>query len=175
MSDDTYADDAHDEEPETVTLEQLRAAVNMRAAAYGHIFDVLAERFGSDEAVALLGEATRRLGTDMGKHFASHGPDDTAGLCDAFLGGIPGRDALFAPEVIERSDTRMEIQFHRCPLKDFWVADGRSDTEVEQLCRAAGRIDGGLFERAGFVFKGRTWKPGQTGCCRLIVEPGSAG
>ncbi|MEQ8585563.1 MAG: L-2-amino-thiazoline-4-carboxylic acid hydrolase [Thalassobaculaceae bacterium] len=166
------SEDAPRGDVETVTLEQLRAAVNMRAAAYGHMFDVLSERFGAEAAVELLGEATRRLGNDMGAHFTAHGPADTAGLCDAFLGGIPGRDALFAPEVIERSDARMEIQFHRCPLKDFWVADGRSDEEVEQLCRAAGRIDGGLFERAGFVFKGRTWKPGQTGCCRLIVEPG---
>lgn len=175
MSTETSSQDAHEGEPEAVTLDQLRAAVNMRAAAYGHIFDVLTERFGSEEAVDLLGEATRRLGTDMGKHFASHGPDDTVGLCDAFFGGIPGREALFAPEVIERSDARMEIQFHRCPLKDFWVADGRSDADIERLCRAAGRIDGGLFERAGFVFKGRTWKPGQSGCCRLIVEPGADG
>lgn len=75
--------------------------------------------------------------------------------------------------MIERSDARMEIQIHRRPLKDFWVAVGRSNEEVEQLCRAAGRIDGGPFERAGFVFKGRTWKPGQTGCSRLIVEPGA--
>lgn len=158
-----------------VTLEQLRAAVNMRASAYGHIFDVLKERFGAEEAVELLGEATRRLGTDMGAHFTAYGPADTVGLCDAFLGGIPGRDAMFAPEVIERSDQRIEIQFHRCPLKDFWVADGRSDEDVERLCRAAGRIDVGLFETAGFVFKGRTWQPGQTGCCRLIVEPGTEG
>jgi hypothetical protein len=160
---------------DSVTLEQLRAAVNMRASAYGHIFDVLKERFGAEQAVELLGDATRRLGEDMGAKFAEHGPADTVGLCDAFLSGIPGRDAMFAPEVIERSEDRIEIQFHRCPLKDFWVGDGRSDEEVEQLCRAAGRIDGGLFETAGFVFKGKTWKPGQNGCCRLIVEPGAEG
>jgi len=160
---------------DTVTLEQLRAAVNMRAAAYGHIFDVLKERFGTEQAVELLGEATKRLGVNMGATFAEFGPADTIGLCDAFLAGIPGRDELFAPEVIERSEDQMEVQFHRCPLKDFWVADGGSETDVEQLCRAAGRIDGGLFETAGFVFKGKTWKPGQDGCCRLIVEPGTAG
>ena len=157
---------------DNVTLAQLRAAVNMRASAYGHIFDVLKERFGVDEAVALLGEATRRLGVDMGAKFETFGPDDVVGLCDAFLGGIPGRDAMFAPEILRQDEVRMEVQFHRCPLKDFWVADGRSEEEVEQLCRAAAQIDGGLFGAAGFTFKGETWKPGQAGCCRLIVEPG---
>lgn len=160
---------------DTVTLEQLRAAVNMRASAYGHIFDVLKEKFGAEQAVDLLGEATRRLGVDMGAKFAEFGPADTVGLCDAFLGGIPGRDAMFAPEVLQQDAERIEIQFHRCPLKDFWVSDGRSDEDVEQLCRAAGKIDGGLFETAGFVFKGKTWKPGQSGCCRLVVEPGTGG
>ena len=157
---------------DTVSLEQLRAAVNMRASAYGHIFDVLSERFGAEQAVEMLGEATRRLGVEMGAKFQAFGPSDVAGLCDAFLGGIPGRDAMFAPEVLRQDGERMEVQFHCCPLKDFWVADGRSEEQIEQLCRAAGRIDGGLFETAGFTFKGKTWKPGQSGCCRLIVEPG---
>lgn len=70
-----------------MTLKQLRAAVNMRAAAYGHMFDVLSERFGTEAAVELLGEATRRLGNDMEALFTAQGPADTTGQCDAFLGG----------------------------------------------------------------------------------------
>jgi len=158
---------------DTVMLGQLRAAVTRRASGYGHIFDVVSERVGAEQAVEMLGEATRRLGVEMGAKFQEFGPDDVVGLCDAFLGGIPGRDAMFAPEILRHDGERMEVQFHRCPLKDFWAADGRSEEQIEQLCRAAGRIDGGLFETAGFTFKGKTWKPGQSGCCRLIVEPGS--
>ena len=161
-----------DEEP-TITLTQLQAAVGMRAAAYGHVFDVLRERFDSETAVDILGEATYRLGIDMGETFESFGPSDVRGLLSAFLAGIPGRDDLFAPEVAKDDSDGFEIRFHRCPLKDFWVANGRSEEDVKDLCRAAGRIDAGLFGRAGFTFKGETWSPGREGCCILRVVPGT--
>ena len=154
------------------TLDMLKGAFAMRADAYGHIYDVLREEFGAERAVELIARATRRLGGEMGGKFASYGPDDLCGLKDAFLAGIPCVSEMFAPEVKKCDDDALEIQFHRCPLKDHWVARGRSDGDIENLCRAAGAIDGGLFSRAGFTFKGKTWKAGQEGCCLLIVEPG---
>lgn len=166
------ADDSRSEPP--VTLDMLKAAFAMRASAYAHVFDVLREEYGADRAVELIARATRRLGDDMGQKFAHLGPADLDGLRDAFLGGIPCADEMFAPEVKRSDDERLEIQFHRCPLKDTWVAQGRSDEDVEMLCRAAGAIDGGLFTTAGFTFKGETWHPGRGGCCLLKVEPGPA-
>lgn len=157
-----------------VPIEWLQAAFTMRAAAYANMFDVLREAFGADRAVELVGEGTRRMGVTMGAKFADLGPADLAGLKDRFLGGIPAGDVLFQPEVRQCDNDRLEIKFHRCPLKDAWVAMGRSDEDVELLCKAGGAIDGGLFKAAGFVFKGETWVPGETGCCRLIVEPGEA-
>ena len=71
-------------------------------------------------------------------------------------------------------DERLEIQFHRCPLKDTWVEQGRNEEDLELLCKAAGAIDGGLFTRAGFTFKGETWTKGKSGCCLLKVEPGAS-
>ena len=160
-----------DTKPE-ITLDMLKGAFAMRAEAYGHIFDVLTEEFSRDKAVELIGKATERLGKDMGEKFESFGPTDLCGLKDAFLSGIPAVEDMFSPEVIKCDNDRLEIQFHRCPLKDHWVEKGRNDEDIEHLCKAAGAIDGGLFTRAGFVFKGKTWKPGQSGCCRLIIEPG---
>lgn len=165
--------DNNNEAPE-ITYEMLAGAYAMRANFYLEMFDVLRERFDGETAVELIGEATRRLGAEMGKKFSPFGPTDIEGLTDAFLAGIPARDQLFAPEVRKCDAEGMEIQFHNCPLKDNWVAAGRSDTDVEMLCRAAGAIDAGMFGAAGFTFKGETWKPGQTGCCRLVVEPGPA-
>ncbi|MGQ9371606.1 L-2-amino-thiazoline-4-carboxylic acid hydrolase [Azospirillum sp. ST 5-10] len=152
----------------------LRNAYAMRAAAYAHMFDVLRERFGETVALEVGRESTRRLGESMGVKFQGFGPADLTGLCSAFLDGIPNRETMFAPEILRCDDERLEIQFHRCPLKEAWEAQGRSPEDVELLCRMAGAIDGGLFETAGFTFKGITWKPGQEGCCRLVVEPGSA-
>ena len=154
------------------TLDMLKGAFAMRADAYGHIYDVLSEEFGAERAVELIARATRRLGEEMGEKFAFFGPDDLCGLKDAFLGGIPCASEMFAPEVKKCDQQSLEIQFHRCPLKDHWVARGRSECDIENLCRAAGAIDGGLFSRAGFKFRGKTWRRGQKGCCLLIVEPG---
>ncbi|MBP2231222.1 hypothetical protein J2847_004534 [Azospirillum agricola] len=159
--------------PDYPTL--LRNAYAMRAASYAHMFDVLRERFGTDVALEIGQESTRRLGAAMGVKFAGHGPGDLTGLCHAFLDGIPNRDDMFAPEITRCDGEALDIHFHRCPLKEAWQAQGRSDTDLELLCRMAGAIDGGLFEAAGFVFKGETWKPGDEGCCRLKVRPGAAG
>jgi len=157
-------------EPDYPTL--LRNSYAMRAATYAHMFDVLRDRFGTETAMEIGQESTRRLGEAMGVKFASHGPDDLTGLCHAFLDGIPIRDAMFAPEIVCCDDETLEIHFHRCPLKEAWQAQGRSEDDLELLCRMAGAIDGGLFEAAGFVFRGETWKPGDEGCCRLKVLPG---
>lgn len=155
---------------ETRTL--LRRSFAMRAEAYAHMFDVLRERFGTEQALDIAMEATRRMGTAMGAKLARHGPADLAGLRDAFLGGIIDREGMFAPEVRRCDAQELEIKFHRCPLKEAWDAAGRSPEDVQLLCRMAGAIDRGLFEAAGFTFAGETWTPGETGCCRLRVLPG---
>lgn len=150
----------------------LRRSFAMRAAAYGHIFDVLCERLGAEDALRIAMQATGRMGKDMGAAFATHGPNDLAALKDAFLGGIIEGEALFAPEVRRCNAKELEIYFHRCPLKEAWVQQGRSDADIARLCKMAGAIDRGLFERAGFTFAGETWRSGEPGCCTLRVRPG---
>ena len=73
--------------PDYPTL--LRNAYAMRAASYAHMFDVLRERFGTETALEVGQEATRRLGEAMGAKYAGHGPDDLTGLCHAFLSPGP--------------------------------------------------------------------------------------
>lgn len=150
----------------------LRRSFAMRAAAYAHLFDVMRERFGDDAALDIAMQATERMGREMGQAYAAHGPADLRGLKDSFLAGIVEGEALFAPEV-RRCDAReLVIHFHRCPLKEAWLRQGRGDRDLALLCRMAGAIDRGLFERAGFTFAGETWKPGRSGCCTLRVRPG---
>ncbi len=155
-----------------VTFEMLKAAFATRAEAYAQIFDVLREEFGVEKAVKLIATATRRLGESRGGQFAHLGPKNLSGLKEEFLAHIPCGSELFAPEVIKSDDEMLEIQFHNCPLKEHWMEAGRSDEDVEHLCEAAAAIDGGLFESAGFTFKGETWKKGKEGCCLLKVVPG---
>ncbi|MDP6689200.1 MAG: L-2-amino-thiazoline-4-carboxylic acid hydrolase [Alphaproteobacteria bacterium] len=157
-----------------IPISVLRAALKMRAAAYAHMFDVMREQLGLEKALEIGQEATRRLGASMGNSFSEYGPDDLAGLKDAFLAGIPGGDELFIPEVVKCDADELEIYFQKCPLKDTWTELGRSDEDLEHLCEFAGAIDAGMFTSAGFVFAGDTWKPGEPGCCRLRVRPGSS-
>lgn len=152
----------------------IRRAFAMRAQAYAHIHDVLAEELGADRALELTMRATERMGRQMGASLAALGPDDLAGLRDAFLGGIIEGEALFGPEVKRCDSDELIIQFHRCPLKEGWIAMGRNPAEVATLCRMAGAIDKGLFEAAGFTFAGETYRPGDAGCCRLRVLKGVA-
>jgi hypothetical protein len=150
----------------------LQRAFAMRAVAYAHMFDVMRERLGVEQAMEIGMEATRRMGAEMGKTFAHLGPSDLPGLKDAFLGGIIDGEEMFGPEVVRCDADELQIYFHKCPLKRAWVETGRSDEDVALLCRFAGAIDGGLFNAAGFTFAGETWKPGEPGCCRLRVLPG---
>jgi hypothetical protein len=152
----------------------LRGAFAMRAASYAAMFDVLREEFGQERALELGMKATERMGRAMGRKFQHLGPSDLEGLKTAFLDGIPERDHMFSPEVTRCDGEMLEIYFHRCPLKEAWQAAGRSDEDLELLCKFAGAIDRGLFTEAGFTFAGDTWTPGESGCCRLKVLPGPA-
>ena len=158
----------------TVPIEWLQRAFAMRAQAYAHVFDVLREKFGVDQALALLSESTRRLGSVMGTRYAEFGPSDLAGLKSAFLGEIPAGDVMFQPEVRRCDAEVLEIQFHRCPLKEAWEEAGLPEAERETLCALAGVVDLGTFEAAGFRITSDTWKPGRGGCCRLSIRPGPA-
>jgi hypothetical protein len=113
-------------------------------------------------------------GRDVGQAFKRFAPSDLAGLKDAFIGGLPGGEAFFQPEVKRCDAAKLEIKFHDCPLKAAWVKAGVPEAKLATLCRIAGIIDNGAFEAAGFSIENRTWTPGETGCCNLHITPGPA-
>lgn len=157
-----------------IPISALKAALKMRAAAYGHLFDVMRAELGLEKSLQIGREATRRLGAEIGETYRAFGPDDLPGLAEAFLGAIPGVGELFIPEVVNCDRDELEIYFQKCPLKDAWMEQGRGDEDLAHLCQFAGAIDAGLFTAAGFSFAGETWQPGEPGCCRLRVRPGPA-
>ena len=152
--------------------EQLLAAHQGRGLVYAALFDELARRFGEAEAEAIMKAAIYRRGAEIGRRFAPFAPNDLEGLCRAFLDFVPDRGRLFAPEVRRCDGSELVIHMHRCPLKEAWLAAGLPEERVATLCRIAGHVDDGTFEGAGFTFAGRTWRPGQEGCCTLVIRPG---
>lgn len=150
----------------------LVAQMKNRALVYMEMYDVLAEELGEQKAEALLTRAIYRRGRSMGKSFAKFGPSDLDGLRKAFLGSVPGGEAIFKPQVLKEGGAELQIQLHGCPLKDAWREAGLPEEKVATLCRIAGAVDKGLFEGAGFRFANRTWTPGAEGCCFLRIQRG---
>ena len=148
----------------------LVAQLKNRALIYLEIYDVLAEELGAGRAEALLARAIERRGRDAGRALARFAPADFDGLCRAFIKGVPGEGALFAPEIRRCDAQGLEIQFHACPLKDAWEDAGLSPDKRALLCRVAGKVDKGMFEAAGFAIDNRTWTPGAAGCCFLSIR-----
>ena len=145
-----------------------------RALIYMEMYDVLAEELGLERAEVLMTRAIYRRGRSAGKALARYAPRDLAGLKSAFLGLVPGGDAIFKPEVVRDEPAALEIHLGGCPLKDAWREAGLAEDKVATLCRIAGAVDKGLFEGAGFAFQNRTWTAGARGCCFLSIKPGPA-
>jgi hypothetical protein len=152
----------------------LRAAFANRAMLYWSIYRTLEAALGPEQAERLLSAGIRARGAEVSGVLAPHAPGDMAGLRDAFLGTIADGGRMFQPEVVRCDPGHLDIDFHRCPLKETWVEAGLPPETVATLCRIAGKIDNGMFETAGFTFASETWVPGREGCCRLRVSPGPA-
>lgn len=153
-------------------IEQLRAAFKSRALVYAAMYEEIAAEFGADKAREICKRAIYKRGEAIAHVFAPHAPADLAGLRDTFLNFIPQGEQLFAPEVVQCSENELEIQFHRCPLKEAWLEAGVDGAALENLCDIGGVVDYGTFEKAGFSITSETWQRGREGCCRLHIRPG---
>lgn len=151
---------------------ELVASFKNRALLYWHFFDTMRKALGEPQATALMKQAIYDRGVGVGKQFRTLGPKNMSGIRDAFLNFLPDGGALFAPEVKRCDSEGLDIQFHRCPLKEAWQDAGISPEDMSKLCAMAGRVDNGTFEGAGFAFHADTWLPGREGCCFLHIRPG---
>ncbi len=159
---------------ERLLIEQLRAAFKSRALVYAAMYDEIAAEFGADKAREICKRAIYKRGEAIAGVFAAHAPADLAALKDTFLACIPQARELFAPEVVQCNERELEIQFHRCPLKEAWMEAGCEGAALANLCDIGGVVDYGTFEKAGFSIRSETWQPGREGCCRLHIGPGPA-
>jgi hypothetical protein len=152
--------------------EELRASFKNRAILYYLIFDELRQELGQDRAAEILMRAIYRRGAQIGQQFQAYGPQDLAGLKEAFLSIIPDSGRMFEPQVQSSTDDGLDINLEACPLKAAWEELGLSEEDRVTMCRIAGEIDKGTFEAAGFEFQPDTWQPGRSGCCHLHIRPG---
>jgi hypothetical protein len=153
---------------------ELSASHRHRGLLYALFYEALLDEIGAEAAERIMKRAIYARGSAIGERFKGFAPADMEGLCGAFLDFVPDQGRMFEPEVLRCDDTGIDIQFHRCPLKEAWQDAGLSDDRIATLCRIAGIVDDGTFEGAGFTFSAETWRPGRDGCCRLHIRPGPA-
>ena len=153
---------------------QLYDSFKNRAMLYWLIFEEMRAEVGEEKVEQVMSRAIYRRGRQNGEKYARFGPADLTGPKQAFLGGIPDGGRMFSPEVLADQPDRLDIKFHRCPLREAWQEAGLPDEDVAKICRIAARVDNGTFEAAGFEFSADTWKPGGEGCCYLHIRPGKS-
>lgn len=147
---------------------ELEAAFAARARVYWHVYATLREELGAAEAERLLSLAIERFGADAGARLFAGVPPVPMDVVSRFLSvASPDWGRLFPHELTRTADGALTVRVLRCPLKQAWIADGRSDADIETLCRIAGRADHGVFGQAGCGFAAETWRPGREGCCVL--------
>jgi hypothetical protein len=153
---------------------ELDAAFAARARVYWHVFATLREELGEEAAERLLGTAIERMGDAAGRAiFAGLSSPTPMAVVERFLTiASPDWGRLFPHEVTREADGAATVSVLRCPLKDAWIADGRTEAEIATLCRIAGRADHGVFGRSGCRFAAETWRPGRQGCCVLRFGAG---
>jgi hypothetical protein len=152
---------------------ELDAAFQARARLYWAFYLEARAAYGAEAAAGLLARAIRRRGAEAGAAlFAGIETASPADVAAHFLRlASPDWGRLFPHTVEAAADGTVRLTVHRCPLKDAWVADGRTPDEVAMLCRIAGEADHGVFGAAPVRFGATTWQPGREGCCVLTLAP----
>jgi hypothetical protein len=129
---------------------ETQSAFANRALIYAAIFDELSWEIGDERATDILKRAIRARGHEVGKKYrpaARRGDLDEVGRI--FCEGSPCAGELFTPGIEARDPGRIVLRMTTCPLKDAWVAEGRSPEQVNLLCEIAAAVDEGTFEGAG--------------------------
>jgi hypothetical protein len=155
---------------ETLSRE-LDAAFRNRADLYRLLYEELAERFGTQEAEAVMTRVVEKRGREVAAlAFSRFGPNDARAIGEAFLAVSPDGGRMY-PTDVERDERHIAFRVKRCPLKDAWTEAGVDGEPLATLCRIAGAFDRGLFGASGVRFSNVTWTPGHgSGCCHIRLE-----
>jgi hypothetical protein len=158
-------------DPQKLTRE-LDAAFKNRARLYKNLLDELTAALGRARAETVLAAAVEKRGEESGRKLFGHlTAPNAAQIADTFLAVSPAEGTLFPHTRTQDGAGRVTVAVSRCPLLEAWREDGLPESEIQTLCRIAGRFDNGCFGAAGVEFAAETWRPGKTGCCTLHLGP----
>jgi predicted ArsR family transcriptional regulator len=130
----------------------LRGAIAHRATWTGLTY-VKADLAGRvDEAEKFIRDAISETGEVQGAAIRSRcsDPHNVACFAETFL--TPNLQKAFEIEYKSRTDDKVELEFHHCPLLKAWQDLGFDQPTCEKLCDMAMDGDRGIARAMGFDF-----------------------
>ncbi|WP_343208738.1 L-2-amino-thiazoline-4-carboxylic acid hydrolase [Anaerolentibacter hominis] len=113
--------------------------------------------------------AIRRCGLGQGRDLIRQGKTTSLKGLRKTLFTKPAQ-WIFEMKIINCTDSRLEIQFHYCPLVKAWQKAGCSDEEIATLCDIAMCGDRGIGEAYGCKLNLKKTIAGGDPICHLIYH-----
>lgn len=112
-------------------VDGMREISQRRAATISNIIDELAKKGENDQPVY---DAIAKYGKDNADDMkaAMKDPNSFKEFTDSF--GTDHNKDIYEMEVVEKTDDKLEIDFHYCPYVTEWVKQGHTPEEIAHLC-----------------------------------------
>jgi predicted ArsR family transcriptional regulator len=129
-----------------------RGAIGHRATWTGLTYTKAREVGKEDEAEKIIREAIAETGKIQGAEVKSQcpNPENVACFADTFL--TPNVVKTFEAEFKTKTEDRVDLEFHHCPLLKAWQDLGFDDETCEKLCDIAMDGDRNIAKAMGFEF-----------------------
>lgn len=129
-----------------------RSAIGHRAIWTGLTYTNAREAGIAEEAEKVIRQAISQTGLTQGREIRENcpDPDSVSSFADTFLN--PTLKKTFEMEFKEQSDSRLEMEFHHCPLLKAWQDQGFDDATCAKLCDMAMDGDRNIAKAMGYGF-----------------------
>jgi len=129
-----------------------RGAIGHRATWTGLTYTKAREAGKADEAEKFIREAIQETGKIHGEQIKAKcsNPGNVASFTDAFLN--PNVIKCFEMDFKNKTEDRLDIEFHYCPLVKAWQDLGFDDATCDKLCDMAMDGDRGIAKAMGLEF-----------------------
>lgn len=130
-----------------------RGAIGHRATWTGLTYTKAREAGKAEEAEQFIREAISETGVIHGGQIKAKcsNPENVACFADAFLN--PNVIKTFEMEFITKTEDRLDLEFHHCPLVKAWQELGFDDATCDKLCDMAMDGDRGIAKAMGLEFQ----------------------
>jgi len=142
-----------------------RGAIGHRATWTGLTYTKAREAGTAEETEKFIREAISETGKIQGAALKSQckDPQNVTSFAETFL--TPNVVKTFEIEFKAKTEDRVDLEFHHCPLLKAWQDLGFDDATCENLCDIAMDGDRGIAKAMGFEFHlGDTIANGHSTC-----------